>query len=168
MGDSNYKILYVDDEKDNLEVFESMFWRKYKIFLADSAEAGLEVLKNEEIHLILSDHRMPEITGVEFLEKVVSKYPEPLRILITGYGDYETVANAINKGKIFHFLTKPWNPPELENIISKALEVVRLKEENKLLLLSLQHSNKKLELLNKELEEKNVELKNMIGKLENN
>ncbi len=152
MNNSKYSILFVDDEQDNLDVFESSFWKDYNIHLAISAAKGLDILEKENIHLVISDQRMPAMTGVELLEKVARKYPDPLRMIVTGFSDLDTVIEAINKGKIYHYIAKPWNYFEFKEIIGKALEVVRLKQENNLLLITLQLSNKKLEALNKKLE----------------
>ena len=152
MTTTKYNILYVDDEIDNLDVFESTFFKDYNLFLAISADRGFDILEKENIHLIISDQRMPGLTGVEFLERVAAKYPDPLRMILTGFSHMETVIEAINKGKIYHYLTKPWDKKSFQEIINKALEVVRLKQENNLLLLTLQVSNKKLEALNMELE----------------
>jgi response regulator RpfG family c-di-GMP phosphodiesterase len=178
MTATKYNILYVDDETDNLDVFESTFWKDYNIFLAISAQKGFDILEKENIHLVISDQRMPAITGVEFLEKVAEKYPEALRMILTGFSDMDTVIEAINKGKIYHYLTKPWKKKEFQEIINKALEVVRLKEENNLLLLTLQLSNKKLEALNieleiqvqertKKLEDENTKLTETLSELKN-
>lgn len=176
MNNTKYNILYVDDEQDNLDVFESTFWKDYNIHKAISGSKGLEVLQKENIHLVISDQRMPIMSGVEFLEQVTQDFPEPLRIILTGYSDMDSIVEAINKGHIYHYVTKPWNKAEFQEIINRALEVVRLKQENTLLLLSLQLSNKKLESLNsdleskvkertKELEYKNSELTSLLHEL---
>ena len=174
MSNSKFNILYVDDEVDNLEVFESNFWKDYNIFLAISAEKGFDILEKEDIDLVITDQRMPVVSGVEFLEKVAKEHPKPLRMILTGYSDLATIVDAVNKGKIYHFITKPWKKKGLQEIINRALEVVKLKQENNLLLLTLKLSNKKLEALNlelesqvlsrtKELEIKNQELSKMLA-----
>ena len=154
MDSNKYNVLYVDDERDNLDVFESTFWRDYNLHLATSAKEGIDILKDSNIHLIITDQRMPTMTGIEFLEKVHEKYPDPPRIVLTGYSDLDTVIEAVNRGKIFHYATKPWKKEDLQKTIEKALENFRLREENRLLLQRLQISNHKLEDLNKGLETK--------------
>lgn len=154
MEASKYDILYIDDEQDNLDVFESCFWRDYNLHLASSAYEALEILEKQRVHLIITDQRMPVVTGVEFLEKIVDKYPEPVRLLLTGYSDLDSIVDAINKGKIFHYITKPWRKSELKRTLDNALETFRLKEENQLLLQKLQINNKKLNDLNLNLEQK--------------
>src|SRR5210317_639446 len=102
MEENNFDILYVDDEQNNLDAFKASFRRDFKISLAISAEEGLKILNDyPEIPIIISDQRMPKITGSEFFEEVSQQFPDSLRILITGYADLESTIEAINKGKIF-------------------------------------------------------------------
>ena len=102
-------ILYVDDELNNLVSFKAVFRIKYNIYTAISGEEAISILKNKAVHIIITDQRMPNMTGVEFLESIIEEHPDPIRILLTGYADMNAVIDAINKGKIFHYLTKPWN-----------------------------------------------------------
>jgi response regulator RpfG family c-di-GMP phosphodiesterase len=140
-------LLYVDDEENNLFSFKATFRIKYNVLTALSGDAALEILGKSLVHIIITDQRMPEMTGVEFLEKVLEKYPDPMRLLLTGYADMEAVVDAVNKGKIFHYLTKPWNEEELDLTIqaayAKYLERAELKETNK----KLEVSNDQLEFL---------------------
>lgn len=140
-------LLYVDDEENNLFSFKATFRIKYNVLTALSGDAALEILGKSLVHIIITDQRMPEMTGVEFLEKVLEKYPDPMRLLLTGYADMEAVVDAVNKGKIFHYLAKPWNEEELDLTIQSAyakyLERVELKETNK----KLEVSNDQLEFL---------------------
>tara|TARA_B110001454_G_scaffold219179_1_gene250868 strand:- start:163083 stop:164213 length:1131 start_codon:yes stop_codon:yes gene_type:complete len=117
-------ILCVDDENDNLEALERIFRKKYNILKAASGKQALEVIQQHgnEISLILTDQRMPEMTGIEVLEKVIGQYPEMIRILITGFTDLESVIQAINKGQIYQYITKPWDPVELSNTVDRAVE----------------------------------------------
>lgn len=154
MEDSKYSILYIDDEKDNLDVFEASFWKEYTVYLAISALEALEVLRTNQIHLIITDQKMPETTGIEFLEEVMIKYPDPNRIILTGYSDSETIIDAINIAKVFHFVNKPWKRDSLKQVMDNALENYQLKEENKQLLKDLKKSNGQLVDLNNDLEEK--------------
>jgi response regulator RpfG family c-di-GMP phosphodiesterase len=118
------KVLYVDDEENNLFSFKATFRLKYQVFTAISGAKGLEVLnENPDIHVILTDQRMPEMTGVDFLQSILPLHPDPVRILLTGYADLQASIDAVNKGKIFHYLSKPWNEEEVDMTIQKALEV---------------------------------------------
>src|SRR5690606_2701064 len=120
---SKISILYVDDEENNLVSFKANFRMKYNINTAISGNEDIEIIKKTPIEIIITDKRMLEMTGVEFLEKVIEINPEPMRILLTGYTDMTAVIDAVNKGKIFHYLTKPWNANELDETIQKAYEI---------------------------------------------
>jgi len=109
MNNDKISILYVDDEENNLISFKATFRLKYNVFIAISGADAIEILEKNLIHVIITDQRMPNMTGVEFLEKVIEKFTDPIRILLTGYTDMNAVVDAINKGKIYHYLTKPWN-----------------------------------------------------------
>jgi signal transduction histidine kinase len=147
----NFNILYVDDEVSNLNVFKNTFRRVYNIFTAESAHEGLEILSRENIDLIITDQRMPEMTGVEFLKEAIVKYPQPSRILITAYTDFEALKEAVNDAKIFQFIQKPWDEKEIQLIIDSALEIYSLKKINNQLNKDLEAKNKELEKLNSEL-----------------
>ncbi|MEO1055205.1 MAG: ATP-binding protein [Bacteroidota bacterium] len=151
---SKHKILYVDDEQSNLDVFEATFWRDYDLFLADSAKEGAKVLKNNDIQLVITDERMPEMSGIEFLESILDEHPDPIRMVMTGYGDISTVIDAVNKGRIYHYITKPWREEELRAVIKRAIESYALKKENRLLVDKLQKTNNRLEVYTQSLEEK--------------
>src|SRR3984957_15018135 len=116
-------ILYVDDELNNLVSFKAVFRIKYNVFTAISGEEAVKILRNKSINIIITDQRMPQMTGVEFLESILDEFPDPIRVLLTGYADMNAVIDAINKGKIFHYLTKPWNEEELDLTINRAYEV---------------------------------------------
>lgn len=138
-------ILYVDDEEDNLTVFKSTFRRDYKIHLAKSGEEGIEILKNNEVQLIITDQRMPEMTGIQFLESVIPDYPDCIRVILTGFSDVEAIIEAINKGRVYRYITKPWNKDELRLTINNAFENFELKEKNKNLIEELKETNEQLE-----------------------
>ncbi len=140
-------ILYVDDEERNLDSFKIIFRKDYDVLVAKSAQEGLEMLEKNEIRLVITDQRMPNMTGVEFLEKIAHLYPEITRIILTGYSDMEAIISAINKGRVFRYITKPWNKDELKETIDYALEAYKLKYENKSLIEQLQKTNKELDEL---------------------
>jgi signal transduction histidine kinase len=126
-----YSLLYVDDEESNLRVFKDTFRRKFDVYVAMSAKEGIEILKTTKIDVVLSDQRMPEMTGVDFLKYSLETNPAANRILITGYSDIEAIESAINKAHIFQYIQKPWDANKLINIIESALQLQQLEEENK-------------------------------------
>ena len=138
-------ILYVDDEEDNLTVFNSAFRRDYEVHLALSGAEGLEILKEHEIQLIITDQRMPEMTGIQFLEKIIPEYPDCIRMILTGFSDIEAIIQAINTGRVYRYITKPWSKEELKINIDKALETFHLREQNRKLIEDLKEANQTLE-----------------------
>ena len=147
MAKDKINILYIDDEENNLTSFKATFRRDYRVFTALSAAEGRELLEQHTMNLIITDQRMPEETGVEFLSSILEQYPEPIRILLTGYTDIEAVIDAINKGQIYRYITKPWNEQELRMNIENAFEVFALRKENKELMEKLKKANEQLEFL---------------------
>ncbi|MEM9917615.1 MAG: response regulator [Bacteroidota bacterium] len=117
-----YDILYVDDEQDNLLAFKAVFRRTFNVHTALSAKEAIELLKEQSIDLILSDQRMPQMTGIEFFEHIMDDYPNIVRMVVTGYSEMDVITNALDKGNIAHYLTKPWDVDELKDVISHALE----------------------------------------------
>ncbi|MBS1773201.1 MAG: response regulator [Bacteroidetes bacterium] len=137
-------VLYVDDELDNLLVFRSAFRRYYNIFTANSAEEGFEILKNNDIALIITDQRMPGMTGVQFLQHIADE-PVKIRMILTGFSDIEAVIDAINTGKVYRYITKPWDKEELKITIDRAIEALLLIKKNKTLIEELEEANEHLE-----------------------
>ena len=140
-------VLYIDDEPHNLTAFKAAFRRDYNIYLAESAEEAREIMDTQDIHVILSDQRMPITTGIEFFESIVESHPDPIRILITGYTDINAVIDAINRGQVYKYLTKPWNENDIRIYIDRAFEVFNLRRENAELSNKLMDANRKLEFL---------------------
>ncbi len=132
-----HSILCVDDELDNVEALERLFRKKYQVYKATSGEDALKILAEHPVTVIISDQRMPNMTGVEFLTKSTKILPDAIRILLTGYTDINSVIAAINSGQIYRYVTKPWDSVDLENAIDKAVERfevgAELKEKNKAL-----------------------------------
>ncbi len=115
------KILYVDDEANNLISFKASFRFDYNILLANNTDEAVKHLEdNPDISVILSDQKMPDKTGVEFFEEIRPRFPNPIRILITGYADIESVINAINRGHIYRYIKKPWTDVDLQSAIEEA------------------------------------------------
>ena len=124
---SKLKLMVVDDEPDNLDLLYRTFRREFRVFKADGALKALELLDKEgEMAVIISDQRMPVMNGTEFLSKTVERFPETIRILLTGYTDVEDLVEAINSGKVFKYITKPWNPENLKAVVQQAAETYRL------------------------------------------
>jgi putative two-component system response regulator len=128
-----YNLLIVDDEIDNLQLFKRTFRKKYNIFLATSGSEGLEILKSNTIHMIITDQKMPEMEGVEFLKKTIEMSPDSIRMLVTGYTDANALITAINSGKIYRYIKKPWNPDELLNLVDTAMKIYQLNKDTQLL-----------------------------------
>ena len=117
------KILVVDDEPDNLDLLYRTFRRDFNVFKADSGGSALEVLAAEgEVAVIISDQRMPEMKGTEFLSKTVPQFPDTVRIILTGFTDIEDLVEAINAGQVYKYITKPWDPGELKAVVQRAAE----------------------------------------------
>jgi response regulator RpfG family c-di-GMP phosphodiesterase len=135
----------LDDEENNLFSFKATFRFKYNVFIASKGAEALDIIRDNEIHVIITDQRMPEMTGVEFLEEVIKIKPEPIRILLTGYTDMAAVVDAINKGKIFHYLNKPWKEEEISETVSRAFEIYEKKK-------NIIDQNSQLEISNEQLE----------------
>ena len=111
-----YSILYVDDEPENLRAFKSVFRREYNIYTTDSPSKGLDYLNDNDVHLVITDQRMPEMTGVEFLKKVyefIQKKP-PYRMILSAYSRTQLINEAIDKNWVSVFVSKPWNPETLK------------------------------------------------------
>lgn len=119
-----HSLLIVDDESDNVDALERLFRLKYRVFKATSAKEGLNILDQRpgEFAVILTDQRMPEMTGVELLENSLSSQPDAIRILLTGYTDIESVIAAINSGQVYRYINKPWDPVDLTATIDRAVD----------------------------------------------
>jgi len=142
-------VLYIDDELNNLNSFKAAFRRNFNIFTAQSAKEGRKILDTEEIGVIITDQRMPGVTGIEFLESILPIYPDTIRILLTGFSDINAVMGAINRGQVYKYLVKPWQDDELKMYIQNALEIYNLRKENKELAHKLKMANLELAQLTK-------------------
>ena len=162
MGQNKYNVLYIDDEHNNLIVFENAFFTQYNIFTALSGEEGLKILGKEEIHLVITDQKMPGMTGVEFLETIKPLYPDIITMIITAYSDIDFIIPAINKCGVYSYILKPWDVRELNYTLENALTKYQLQHDNKTLLENLRMANEQLEdkikARTKELQVKNDEL----------
>jgi len=138
-------VLYVDDERNNLMEFKESFGADYEVLLAVSPDEAMEILKTITPHVIISDHRMPFMTGIEMFEKIKQKYPEPLRVLLTGYGDVQVLTDAINKGQVYRYIKKPWIEDEIRNVVMDAFANTQTR-------VALEVRNRELEEAYKELD----------------
>jgi two-component system response regulator HupR/HoxA len=139
-----YGILIVDDESAILESLEFTLGSEYRVFTAQTGGEGLEILRREEIALVIADQVMPGMTGVEFLEKVIEINPSAVRMMLTGYADMESLIRAINEGRIYRYIAKPWEPDELRVDVKRALEAFALGAENARLSEALAEANEQL------------------------
>jgi len=146
-SDASISVLYVDDEVHNLNAFKASFRRLFNVFIAESAVEGRKILETENVQVIITDQRMPVTTGIEFLESIIPDFPEPIRILLTGYADINAVIDAINRGQVYKYIQKPWMEDDLRINIEKAFEIYTLRKENRELTESLLLANKQLEFL---------------------
>jgi len=156
---AKYSILVVDDEPSNLNAIRRTLRHEYNVLTATNGEEGLKLVEENEIALIITDQRMPGMTGVEFLEKTLEKSPDTIRIILTGYADIEALIESINTGRVYRFITKPWNPIELKVTLKRAVEQYELASENRKLIQDLQSKNKELRDMNQELETALIKLR---------
>lgn len=126
-GAEKLKLMVVDDELDNLELLYRTFRRDFQVFRANNALSALEILEREgEMAVIISDQRMPEMNGTEFLSLTVERFPDTIRILLTGFTDVEDLVDAINSGQVFKYITKPWKPDRLRTVVEQASDTYRV------------------------------------------
>ena len=148
-------LLLVDDEPGILSSLRRLLRPNgYTILTAESGRAGLDILEQESVDLVISDMRMPEMDGARFLEQVRQRWPSTIRILLTGYADVGSTIDAINRGEIFRYIAKPWDDNDLTLIVRDALDRQRLQAENLRLLTLTQAQNEELKDLNANLEDK--------------
>ncbi|MGD2124453.1 MAG: response regulator [Desulfobacteraceae bacterium] len=148
-------VLFVDDEPHILKALGRLFMDEpYRIYTFTNPSEALEALAQTEASVVVSDHRMPEMEGITFLEKVGEIWPDTVRIIMTGFGDLEIATAAINKGGIYRFINKPWDDRELKLVVKTAVDRHTLLRENKRLLALTKKQNEELALLNQNLEKK--------------
>ncbi len=149
------RVLCVDDEVSILSALKRLLRKEeYTLLTASSAEEGIELLKQTTVQVVVSDQRMPGLTGVEFLQRVKEMHPETIRVILSGYADLSVMVEAINKGEIYRFLSKPWNDEELKITIRQALDHYNLLEQRSSLLEQVEANNQELTRLNSLLVEK--------------
>lgn len=148
-------LLFVDDDTNVLKALRRLFrYENYTLYLAESGAEGLTVMQEHIVDLIICDMRMPTMSGAEFLAQTLEQWPETVRILLTGYADMESTIEAVNKGRIYSYCSKPWEDEELKLLVHNALQQKRLREEQERLSAIIRQQNDELKALNEHLEEK--------------
>jgi len=137
--------LYIDESEKNLKSFKSAFSDDYYIYTATSADTGLKMMEDRTIQLVITDHHLPDMSGIEFLEKILMEYPDCMRMIVTQMSDKDTIIEAFNKGHIYRYVAKPWNEEELKMSIDSAMEVYNLKIQNRDLINYLEDAKRNLE-----------------------
>lgn len=148
-------LLIIDDEIDILKALRRQFRQQYTIHIANSAAEGYEIMTQTPIQVIISDQRMPGMSGVEFFDRTKNEFPDAIRLLLTGYADIQSVIAAINDGNVFRYIAKPWDPEEIETIVREAFTKYQMIVENRRLLAQLTEANQFLE---KRVRERTAEL----------
>lgn len=153
MDHREYPVLYVDDEQDNLRIFELTFRRDFTVLTASSAKEGLQILAENPIAVVLSDQKMPGIEGVEFLRRVRELDSRALRILVTAYGDAKILGDAINDGNIYRYVAKPWEPDDMRLTVQRAIEAYALEAERSTLLEELMILNRLSRTIHRDIDQ---------------
>jgi response regulator RpfG family c-di-GMP phosphodiesterase len=149
----DYTLLCIDDEKNILNSLKRLLRKeKFRLLTAGSGKEGLEILAENKVQVVLSDQRMPEMNGTEFLKEVKERYPDILRIILTGYTDVDSISEAINEGHIYKFFLKPWNDQNLKLEIRQAMEQYALMQDNRRLHKQILEQNEELKVINEDLE----------------
>jgi signal transduction histidine kinase len=154
-GKFKHSLLVVDDEADLVHSVQDLLRFDYRVLGATRATDGLKIMEQEPIHIVMSDQRMPEMNGVEFLKRLRERYPDTVRLLFTAYADIKAVIDAINQGNVYRYISKPWEPQELQAVLRQAVEHYDLLAERKRLVAELEEKNRQLEVANAELRQGN-------------
>jgi len=151
-----HTLLVVDDELDVIKSVQDLLRYDYRVLGATRAQDALEMLQFEDVHVVVSDQRMPEMTGVELLREVRERRPEIVRLLSTGYADTKAVIDAINEGHVYRYIAKPWEPDELQTVLRGAVDRYEMGAERRRLMEQLQEKNAELEKANADLRQANA------------
>jgi len=155
MDKERIRVLYVDDELNNLNMFRASFRLDYDVFTSISGKEALQLISENPVHVVIADQRMPEMSGVEFFEKLLEENAEPVRILLTGYTNIESVIDAINRGQVFRYIKKPWEEDDLRLTIENAYEIYAARQ-------ALRKKNDELGRMNADLIRTNEELNRFV------
>src|ERR1043166_1146375 len=148
-------LLVVDDEPDLVQSVQDLLRFEYRVLTATRASEGLQIMQAERVHIVMSDQRMPEMTGVELLSKVKQNHPETIRLLFTAYSDLSAVIDAINQGNVYRYISKPWEVEDLKATLKQAYDYYRLQEERRFLVKEVQAKNVMLANANADLRKAN-------------
>nr|WP_295921264.1 response regulator [uncultured Dyadobacter sp.] len=121
-------VLYVDDETNNLNSFKATFRKEFNVLIGGSAAEGLDLMKSNTVHIVITDHRMPGIAGVDFLVEIKERYPDTVRILLTGFTELTAIAEAVSKGEVHYRMEKPWDEEQVRGVINAAYEIYFLRK----------------------------------------
>ena len=172
MNEYQHTILCVDDEENILNSLKRLLRKEnYRLLTAPSGEEGLKVLEKNEVHLVISDQRMPQMSGTEFLAVVKERYPNAIRIVLTGYTEVDAITESINRGHVYKFFLKPWKDQSLKLEIKQALEQYELIQANTELHEKVMEQNEELKTINENLEAlvhertKDLEIQNQVLEL---
>src|SRR5262249_53760885 len=146
-----HTLLIVDDEVDVLESLRHQFHRMYRVLTSTTGDGAIDLLEHNEVEVLLSDQRMPGMSGDVLLRRARELKPETIRMLFTGYADIQAVINAVNEGHIFRYILKPWDSVELEGVIRQGIEQYELLAERRRLIAELQEANARLVAANDDL-----------------
>lgn len=164
MNSAPATILCVDDEPSILSALRRLLRpHGYRVLLAESAAAALELLAQEAVDLVISDMRMPEMDGAQFLRQVRQRWPQPVRLLLTGYADISAIVDAVNQGEIYRYLTKPWNDADLLQIVREALQQHAMEQEQQRLQALVLQQNAALRATHARLEDRVIERSAELG-----
>ncbi len=155
MEQEKIRVLYLDDEPNNLTMFRAGFRLDYEIFTALTAEEAFQIIRKQKLHIVIADQRMPHITGIEFLKQLLHEDPNPVRILLTGYSNLEAVISAINHGQVFRYIKKPWDDDDIRMTIENAYEIYNARQ-------TLKRKNDELTKINMDLVRINDELNQFV------
>ena len=136
-GLQDFVVLYVDDEPANTAAFRAAFRRDGNILTANSVNESMEILKRESVDLLITDHRMPESTGLELLKRMADDFPDVNRVMVSAYADLDLVKTALNVGRVRWFLEKPWDPEEIRQIIRQTFREVIDRDMRRMQILAL-------------------------------
>ena len=148
-------LLVVDDEPDLVQSVQDLLRFDYRVLGATRASEGLRIMQGERVHIVMSDQRMPEMTGVELLRQVKEQHPDAIRLLFTAYSDLNAVIDAINQGSVYRYIAKPWEAEDLKTTLRQAYDFYRLQEERRFLVKEVQAKNFMLASANAELSKAN-------------
>src|SRR5262245_29769088 len=155
-------LLVVDDEPDLVQSVQDLLRFDYRVLGVTRASEGLRVMEKERVHIVMSDQRMPEMTGVEMLRRVKEMHPDTIRLLFTAYADISAVIDAFNEGNVYRYIAKPWEVEELKAVLKQAFEFYQLQEERRKLVNEVQAKNMLLLSANTELRRANEMKKGFI------